>query len=87
MLSSRVESFSAPRYSSSIVAGGSKDRDWKNGVVGSKLLMKFYKTASILYMSICWTAYSNLREVPDGLVFAFEDCLEGANVPLLPDRT
>ena len=27
-----------------------------------------------------------VREVPDGLVFSFEDCLEGANVPLLPDR-
>ena len=26
------------------------------------------------------------REVSDGLVFTFEDCLEGANVPLLPDR-
>ena len=26
------------------------------------------------------------REVPDGLIFTFEYCLEGANVPLLPDR-
>ena len=25
-------------------------------------------------------------EVSDGLVFSFQDCLEGANVPLLPDR-
>ena len=26
------------------------------------------------------------REVPDGLVFPFDDGLEGADVPLLPDR-
>ena len=41
MLTSRVENLSARRYSSSIVTGGSKDRDWKNGVVGPKLLLKF----------------------------------------------
>ena len=61
MLSSRVENLSARRYSSSIVTGGSRDRDWKNGVVGPKLLLKFCKTASILYTSICWTACPNLR--------------------------
>ena len=27
------------------------------------------------------------REVPDGLIFTFEDCLEGVNIPLLPDTT
>ena len=52
MLSSNVENLSAQRYSSSIVTGGSRDRDWKNGVVGLKLLLKFCKTASILYTSI-----------------------------------
>ena len=48
MLSSSVENLSAHRYNSSIVAGGSRDKDWKNGVVGPKLLRKFYRTASIL---------------------------------------
>ena len=48
MLSSSVENLSARRYNSSIVVGGSRDRDWKNGVVGRKLLLKFYKTASML---------------------------------------
>ena len=48
MLSSSVENLSARRYNSSIVAGGSKDKDWKNGVVDPKLLLKFCKTASIL---------------------------------------
>ena len=52
MLSSRVENLSAQQYSSSMVTGGSSDRDWKNGVVGPKLLLKFCRTASILYMSI-----------------------------------
>ena len=61
MLSSSVENLSARQYSSSIVIGGSKDRDWKNEVVGPKLLLKFCKTASILYTSICWAACPNLR--------------------------
>ena len=61
MLSSSVENLSARRYNSSIVASGSRDKDWKNGVVGPKLLLKFFKTASILYTSICWTACPNLR--------------------------
>ena len=61
MLSSSVENLSARRYSSSIVIGGSKDRDWKNGVVSPKLLLKFCETASILYTSICWTTCPNLR--------------------------
>ena len=52
MLSSRVENLSAQRYSSSMVTGGSSDRDWKNGVVGPKFLLKFCRIASILYMSI-----------------------------------
>ena len=53
MLSSKAENLSARRYNSSMVSGGSSDRDWKNGVVGPKLLLKFCKTASILYTSIC----------------------------------
>ena len=61
MLSSSVENLFARRYSSSIVDGGSRDKDWKNGVVGLKLLLKFCKTASILKTSICWTACPNLR--------------------------
>ena len=61
MLSSSVENLSARRYNSSIVVDGSRDKDWKNGVVGPKLLLKFCKTASILYTSICWTTFPNLR--------------------------
>ena len=61
MLSSCVENLSARRYNSSIVAGGSRDKDWKNEVVGPMLLLKFFKTASILLTSICWTACPNLR--------------------------
>ena len=48
ILSSRVEYLSARRYSSSMVAGGSRERDWKKGVVGPKLLRKFCRTAPIL---------------------------------------
>ena len=48
IFSSRVEYLSARLYSSSMVAGGSRERDWKIGVVGPKLLQKFCKTASIL---------------------------------------
>ena len=33
MLSSSVENLSARRYNSSIVTGGSSDKDWKNGMV------------------------------------------------------
>ena len=61
MLSSSVENLSARRYNSSIVVDGSRDKDWKNGVVGPKLLLKFCKTTSILYTSICWTTCPNLR--------------------------
>ena len=41
MLSSNVEYLSARLYNSSIVVGGSRDSEWKNGVVGPKLLRKF----------------------------------------------
>ena len=61
MLSSSVENLSAHRYNSSIFAGGSRDKDWKNEVVSPKLLLNFCKTASILYTLIYWTACPNLR--------------------------
>ena len=48
MLSSSVENLSTRRYNSSMPAGGSRDKDWKNEVVGAKLLLKFCKTTSIL---------------------------------------
>ena len=48
MLSSSVVNLSARQYNSSIVFEGSRDKDWKNGVVCPKLLLKFYKTASML---------------------------------------
>ena len=60
ILSSSVKYFSARLYSSSIVAGESRNSDWKKGVVGPKLLRKLWRTASILYASICWTTYPNL---------------------------
>ena len=48
ILSSRVEYLSARRYSSSMVADGLRERDWKKGLVGLKLLRKFCRTTSIL---------------------------------------
>ena len=41
MLSSSVEYLSVRQYNSSIVVGGFRDSEWKNGVVGLKLLRKF----------------------------------------------
>ena len=41
MLSSNVEYLSVELYNSSIVISGSKDSEWKNGVDGAKLLLKF----------------------------------------------
>ena len=60
ILSSSIEYLSAPVYNSSIIAGGSKDSDYKKGVDGLKLLLKFWRTASMLYDSICWMAFPNL---------------------------
>ena len=60
MLSSSVENLSVRQYNSSIVAGGSRDKDCKNGVVGPKLLLKFCNVGSILLASISWTACLNL---------------------------
>ena len=60
MLSSNVEYLSTHLYNFSIVTGGSRDSEWKNGVVCPKLLHKFWRTAPILYESICWTAPPNL---------------------------
>ena len=60
ILSSSVEYLSARLYNSSIVVDGSKDSEWKNGVVSPKLLRKFWRTVSILYESIYWTAPPNL---------------------------
>ena len=41
MLSSSVEYLSTRLYNSSIVVGGSKESEWKKGVDGAKLLLKF----------------------------------------------
>ena len=60
MLSSNVEYLSVRLYNSSITVGGSRDSEWKNCVVGPKLLRKFWRTVSILYESICWKAPPNL---------------------------
>ena len=60
MLSSNVEYLSTHLYNFSIVVGGSRDSEWKNGTVGPKLLLKFWRAASILYESICKTTPPNL---------------------------
>ena len=60
ILSSTVEYLSSRLYNSSIVIGRSRDSEWKYGVVGPKLIWKFKRTASILYVSICWTTPLNL---------------------------
>ena len=60
VLSASVEYLSARLYYSSIVTGESRDCEWKNGVVNPKLLWKFWRTVSILYKLICWTAPPNL---------------------------
>ena len=60
MLFSSVEYLSVRLYNSSIVVGGLRDSELKNGVVGPKLLRKFWRTSSILYELICWTAPQNL---------------------------
>ena len=48
ILSSSVEYLYARLYNFSIVAGGSKDSEWKKGVDGPKLLLKFQRTTSML---------------------------------------
>ena len=60
MLFSSVEYLSVCLCNSSIVVGGSRDGEWKNGVVDPKHLRIFWRTASILYESICWTTLPNL---------------------------
>ena len=60
ILSSNIEYLSACLYNYSIITDGSKDSDWKKGVDGPKLLLKFWRTASMLYNSICRTASLNL---------------------------
>ena len=41
ILSSKVEYLSTRLYNSSIVVGGSNDNEWKIGVDGAKLFLKF----------------------------------------------
>ena len=53
ILSSNIEYLSARLYNSSIVAGGSKDSDWKKGADGPKHLLKFWRVVSMLYDSTC----------------------------------
>ena len=60
IFSSSVEYLSTRLYSSSIIAGGSKDSNWKKGVADPKLCRKFWRIASMLYASICMTACPNL---------------------------
>ena len=60
VLSSSIEYLSTRMYNSSIVVSGSKDSDWKKGVDGAKLLLNFWRIASMLYDSICGTACPNL---------------------------
>ena len=75
MLSSNVEHLSARLYNSSIITGGSRDSEWKNGVVNPKLLQKIWRTASILYESMFWTPLKSPCEITDELIFPFKDGL------------
>ena len=59
-LSSNIEYLSARLYNSSIVSSGSKDSDWKKEIDDLKLLLKFWRTAAMLYNSIYWTVSPNL---------------------------
>ena len=60
ILSSSFEYLSVGLYNSSIMVGRSRDSEWKNRVVGPKLLWKFWRNASVLYKSIYWTSPPNL---------------------------
>ena len=72
MLSSSVENLSVGRYNSSIVAGGSRDKDWKNGVVDPKLLRKFWKDCiHTVNINLLNSLSEPACEVLDGFVFLF----------------
>ena len=60
ILYSNIEYLLARLYNSSLIAGGSKDSEWKKGVDGPNLLLKFWRTASMLYDSTYLTTYLNL---------------------------
>ena len=83
MLSSSAENLSARRYSSSMVASGSKDKDLKNKVVIQNFSGSF--AGPHPYCNLLDGLPEPACEVPDGFVFSFEDSLEGADVPFLPD--
>ena len=75
ILSSSVEYLSAPLYSSSIVRGGSSDRDWKKGVVGqasSKVLEDRVHAVCVDFLDIL---SKSPGEVLDRLILLLEDGL------------
>ena len=69
-----------------MVAGGSKERDWKKGVVGPKLLKSFIRLHHTIGINLLNGLSESSGEVPDGLVIPLEDGLERADVSLLPNR-
>ena len=76
MLSSSVENLSAHRYNSSIVADGSRDKDWKNGMGGPKLFFEVLQDRiHTVDINMLDRLSEPAREVPDGLVFPFKDGL------------
>ena len=85
-MSFSVENLSACRYNSSIVAGGSRDKDWKNGGSGPKASSKVLKDRiHTVNINLLDSLSEPVCEIPDGFVFPFEDSLEGADIPFLPD--
>ena len=53
ILSSNIDYLLARLYDSSIVVGGCKNSNRKKGVDGPKLLLKFWRTVSMIYDSTC----------------------------------
>ena len=84
MLSSSVEYLSACLYNSSIVVGGYKDNEWKNGDGRPKtpleIMEDYIHTVGINLLDDPSKSYG---EIVDGLVLALEDGLQRDNVPLL----
>ena len=83
MLSSSVENLSVRQYNSSIVVGGSKDKQQGGQPkTSSEVLQDRIHTVNINLLD-CF--FEPACEVPDGFVFPFEGSLEGANIPFLLD--
>ena len=73
MLSSSVENLSARRYNSSMIAGGSRDKDWIRGgrpKAPSEVLQDRIHTVDVDLLD---RLTEPTREIPDGFLLPFED--------------